>query len=60
VAREQRTTLNALFREWLEQISQREAQDHRSTLEALQERLGYAKAGGKFTRDQMNERSHGN
>jgi hypothetical protein len=54
VARSQRRTLNAAFREWLAQFaglsgSAREAED-------LMKRLRHIKAGRKFTRDEMNER----
>ncbi|RIK19257.1 MAG: hypothetical protein DCC51_09245 [Anaerolineae bacterium] len=53
------TTLNALFREWLEQLV---AQDEAARLEAvrqyeeLMERLSHINAGRKFTREEMNER----
>jgi hypothetical protein len=54
VAAEQHTTLNAAFREWLEQYSGR----HRwlAEYDALMERLKYVKVDRKYTRDEMNER----
>lgn len=49
-----KTTLNALFREWLrELVRQREAEERWQVLEA---RLTYARSGGKFQREEMNER----
>jgi len=47
-------TLNAAFREWLEQFTRQSggAQD----FEALMKRLKHVKAGRRFTRDEMNER----
>ena len=54
IARAQRTTLNAAFREWLTQFtaSSGEAQSYR----ALMQRLRHMKAGGHYSRDEMNER----
>ena len=54
-AREQRTTLNEAFREWLERYS-----GGRSTAaEYLQimDQLRHVRAGREFTRDEMNERA---
>ena len=53
-ALEQKSTLNALFRLWLSDlVKQREAEER---LKELDLRLGYVRSGGKFTREQMNER----
>ena len=54
VARSEHRTLNDAFREWLEQYGSRRVT--REEIEALFERLKYADAGRKFTRDEMNER----
>jgi len=54
VAKSRHMTLNAAFREWLEQFTRQPggAQD----FEALMKRLKHVKAGRRFTRDEMNER----
>jgi hypothetical protein len=54
VARSQHTTLNAAFREWLQQYTRKDGrvQEYR----ALMKRLQHVRSGGPFTRDQMNER----
>jgi hypothetical protein len=54
VARSQHKTLNAAFREWLEQFTSRggNVQEY----EALMRRLQHVKAGRRFSRDEMNER----
>lgn len=54
LARSRRSTLNQLFRDWLRSLT--EEQDRQQRLAELEQRLSYARAGGKFTRDQMNER----
>lgn len=54
VARKRKSTVNALFREWLADLVQQ--QDYEAKLKELDLRLGYARAGGKFTREEMNER----
>ena len=54
VARSEHRTLNDAFREWLEQYSSRRVT--REEISLLFERLKYADAGRKFTRDEMNER----
>lgn len=54
VARSQHTTLNSAFREWLEQYVARSGK--LAEYDALMKRLSYAKAGRKFSRDEMNER----
>lgn len=54
VAKAQQKTLNAAFREWLEQFTRQSgsAQEFNS----LMKRLQHVKAGRRFTRDEMNER----
>ena len=54
VARAQRTTLNAAFRDWLVQFtaSTGDAQGY----DSLMERLRYVNPGRHFSRDEMNER----
>ena len=54
VARKRKSTINALFREWLADLVQQ--QERELKLRDLDLRLGYANAGGKFTREEMNER----
>ena len=54
VANQRKSTLNALFREWLADLVQQ--QDYEAKLKELDLRLEYASAGGKFTREEMNER----
>jgi len=52
-ARSQNTTLSEIFRGWVKGIAGRvRARKYR----ALMNRLRYADAGRKFTRDEMNER----
>jgi hypothetical protein len=46
--------VNALFREWLKDLVKQ--QDREEKLRNLDLRLEYADAGGKFTREEMNER----
>lgn len=53
IARAQHTTLNAAFREWLEQYVSRSGK--LAEYDALMKRLSYADVGRKFTRDEMNE-----
>lgn len=50
----QNTTLNALFREWLEQYLRR--QEAVTRYDELMQRLSHVDAGRKFTREEMNER----
>jgi len=54
VAKSERKTLNAAFREWLEAYTRRKGdlQAHR----ALIKRLYHIDAGGPYTREEMNER----
>lgn len=54
VARSRKTTLNQLFRDWLVEVAGRSERE-RETAE-LMKRLSYVKAGGRFTREEMNER----
>jgi hypothetical protein len=54
LARSRRSTLNQLFRDWLRSLTEQQGREER--LAELETRLTYARAGGKFTRDQMNER----
>lgn len=53
-AANEHTTVNALFRKWLERYSG----NFTSPVEydEIMNRLSYAKSGGKFSRDEMNER----
>ena len=55
-ARAEHTTLNELFRRWLSDYTQRQAQAERAL--AVADRIAsYASSGGrKFSRDEMNER----
>jgi hypothetical protein len=54
VARAQRTTLNAAFREWLEQYAAQAGGG--AAVDALMRRLRHVRSTGPYTRDQMNER----
>jgi hypothetical protein len=54
VARTRRTTLNAAFRQWLEQFTSREGSAR--DVDALMDRLGHVRAGRRFGRKEMNER----
>ena len=54
VARSQRRTLNAAFREWLEQFTAKEG--NVQDFDALMRQLAKIDAGRRFTRDEMNER----
>ena len=53
-AREQHTTLNAAFREWLVQFTAQ--QDRAKEYDELMRRLRHVKAGRHFSRDELNER----
>ena len=48
------TTLNSLFRKWLERYSGKSTSS--GEYNEIMNRLSYAKSGGKFSRDEMNER----
>ena len=54
IAKSQHKTLNAAFREWLEQFTARagSVQEY----DALMRRLQHVNSGRRFTRDEMNER----
>ena len=54
IARSQRRTLNAAFREWLIQFTA-SAGDEQS-FNALMKRMSHINSGGKFSRDEMNSR----
>jgi hypothetical protein len=54
IARGQRRTLNAAFREWLTQFTQ-SAGDAQG-FDSLMEQMRHVDAGGRFSRDEMNER----
>ncbi|MGO9208794.1 MAG: hypothetical protein ACLPXM_04785 [Terriglobales bacterium] len=54
VARAQRKTLNAAFREWLLQFTARSGNGQE--VDSLMKRLRHVNAGRHFTRDEMNER----
>lgn len=54
LARAQRRTLNAAFREWLMQFTQ-SAGDAQG-FDALMKHLRHVDAGGHFSRNQLNER----
>ena len=53
-ARLERTTLNEVFREWLDSYAGRRPTV--SEFDRLMKRLNYARAGRKFTRQEMNQR----
>ena len=54
IAKSQHKTLNAIFREWLEQFAARNGSTQE--FDALMQRLKHVKAGRRFSRDEMNER----
>jgi hypothetical protein len=54
VARTQHKTLNAAFREWLTHYAAQSGSTQE--LDSLMKRLRHVRAGGHFTRDEMNER----
>ena len=53
-AREQHTTLNQAFREWLVQFTAQ--QDRAKQYDELMKQLRHVKAGRHFSRDELNER----
>ena len=53
-AAEENTTLNSLFREWLERYAEQPTASGR--YHELMERLAHVQAGGTFSREEMNER----
>jgi hypothetical protein len=54
LAKSQHKTLNAMFREWLEQVTAQTGGVQE--FEALMKRLKHVQAGRRFTRDEMNAR----
>jgi hypothetical protein len=54
VARSRKTTLNAAFRQWLEQFTSQEGSAR--DVDALMERLRHVRAGRRFGREEMNAR----
>lgn len=54
VARARHQTLNAAFREWLEQYAAQAGAG--SAVDALMRRLQHVVSSGPYTRDEMNER----
>jgi len=54
VAKSERKTLNAAFREWLEQYAARSGRG--AAYDALMQRLTDVRPGRHFSRDEMNER----
>ncbi|HKK18860.1 MAG TPA: hypothetical protein VJ952_09300 [Opitutales bacterium] len=53
-ARSRKTTLNALFRDWLEDLARRD--ERRERVDAVFDEMAAYNAGGQFTREEMNER----
>ncbi len=54
VAKAQRRTLNAAFREWLEHFAGKSGSAR--DFDSLMKRLKHVNAGRRFTRDEANER----
>jgi hypothetical protein len=54
VARTQHKTLNAVFREWLQQYAAQPGSAQE--VDSLMKRLRHVRVGRHFTRDEMNER----
>jgi hypothetical protein len=54
VARARHKTLNAAFREWLEQYAAQAGGG--AAVDALMRRLRHVRSSGPYTRDEMNER----
>jgi predicted transcriptional regulator len=54
LAKSRHRTLNAMFREWLEQFTARSGGTQE--FDALMKRLKHVQAGRRFSRDEMNER----
>jgi hypothetical protein len=53
-AREQNTTLNALFRQWLASLAANDSPGE--AFDLLMGRLSHVRSGGPFERGEMNER----
>ena len=54
LAHAQHKTLNALFREWLAQLTSQHGDTQ--SYESLMQRLTHVRSGRRFTREEMNER----
>jgi hypothetical protein len=54
LAKAQHKTLNSMFREWLQQFTAQSGGTQE--YDALMKRLTHVQAGGRFSRDEMNER----
>jgi hypothetical protein len=54
VAQSRHTTLNAAFREWLEQYASQAGGG--AAVDALMRRLRHVRSSGPYSRDEMNER----
>jgi hypothetical protein len=54
LAKSRHKTLNALFREWLEQLTAQNGGPQE--FDALMERMKHVQAGRRFSRDELNER----
>jgi len=54
VAQTRHTTLNAAFREWLEQYAAHAGGG--AAVDALMRRLRHVRSSGPYTRDELNER----
>jgi hypothetical protein len=50
----EKKSLNTVFREWLARYVRQDASAER--YEELMKKLSYARSGGKFSREEMNER----
>jgi Family of unknown function (DUF6364) len=53
-AQSQHKTLNAMFREWLQQLTSQNGTTQE--YDALMKRLKHVQAGRRFSRDEMNDR----
>ena len=53
-AREEKTTLNEAFRQWLDRYAGK--YPSATDFDRMMKRLSYVRPGRKFTRDEMNER----
>ncbi len=57
IAANKNTSLNIMFREWLEEINNNQAQTNdKDRLINLWEKTNYARVGKKLSREEMNER----
>ena len=60
LAKQENTTLNAVFREWLEEYTKKKQDKERKArvraFRELMKKLSYVEPGRKFTREEMNER----